>query len=139
MTTASGDRVIAATAAHGGRRLSGWDPEDPGFWDRTGARVARRNLIFSVFSEHIGFSVWSLWSVLVLFLTPAYGLSADPSMTTSRSNTASASPSAPDKRSARELRQDSLLPAGYRRVPLTRAWSRHTAKHQRPQLIPPSN
>src|SRR6185295_14072469 len=25
-------------------------------------------------SEHIGFSVWSLWSVLVLFLGPAYGI-----------------------------------------------------------------
>ncbi len=32
----------------------------------------------SVFAEHVGFSVWSLWSVFVLFLTPAYGLSADP-------------------------------------------------------------
>ncbi len=32
----------------------------------------------SIFSEHIGFSVWSLWSVFVLFLTPAYGFSADP-------------------------------------------------------------
>lgn len=54
-----------------------WDPEDRGFWRRTGARVARRNLIFSVLSEHIGFSVWSMWSVLVLFLTPAYGISHD--------------------------------------------------------------
>ena len=25
-----------------------------------------------------GFSIWSLWSVFVLFLTPAYGISADP-------------------------------------------------------------
>jgi MFS transporter, NNP family, nitrate/nitrite transporter len=68
----------AAQAASRGRRLAGWDPENHEFWQRTGALVARRNLIFSVFSEHIGFSVWSLWSVLVLFLTPAYGLSADP-------------------------------------------------------------
>jgi NNP family nitrate/nitrite transporter-like MFS transporter len=68
----------AADTAGRGRRLAEWDPEDPGFWQRTGARVARRNLIFSILSEHIGFSVWSLWSVLVLFLTPAYGISADP-------------------------------------------------------------
>jgi NNP family nitrate/nitrite transporter-like MFS transporter len=54
-----------------------WDPEDAGFWARTGARVARRNLIFSIFAEHVGFSVWSLWSVLVLFLTPGYGISHD--------------------------------------------------------------
>ncbi|MFF4379966.1 nitrate/nitrite transporter [Kitasatospora sp. NPDC001547] len=52
--------------------LTGWDPEDEEFWARDGARIARRNLVFSVLSEHIGFSVWSLWSVLVLFLGPEY-------------------------------------------------------------------
>jgi MFS transporter, NNP family, nitrate/nitrite transporter len=40
--------------------------------------VARRNLVFSVLAEHVGFSVWSLWSVFALFLTPAYGISPDP-------------------------------------------------------------
>jgi NNP family nitrate/nitrite transporter-like MFS transporter len=55
-----------------GRVIHDWRPEDPSFWERTGARVARRNLIGSVFAEHIGFSVWTLWSVLVLFLGPAY-------------------------------------------------------------------
>src|SRR3954470_11543935 len=50
-----------------------WEPEDPGFWAATGRRVAVRNLVFSVFAEHIGFSVWSLMSVLVLFMGPAYG------------------------------------------------------------------
>jgi MFS transporter, NNP family, nitrate/nitrite transporter len=54
------------------RWIGDWRPEDPVFWKETGARVARRNLIFSIFSEHIGFSVWSLWSVLVLFLGPAH-------------------------------------------------------------------
>ncbi|MFJ6698202.1 nitrate/nitrite transporter [Streptomyces sp. NPDC091272] len=60
----------------GGSRpaLDHWEPEDPAFWAATGAKVARRNLIFSVLSEHIGFSVWSLWSVLVLFLGPEYGI-----------------------------------------------------------------
>ncbi|MFE3500842.1 nitrate/nitrite transporter [Kitasatospora sp. NPDC059160] len=52
--------------------LAGWDPEDEEMWARGGARIARRNLVFSVLSEHIGFSVWSLWSVLVLFLGPEY-------------------------------------------------------------------
>jgi MFS transporter, NNP family, nitrate/nitrite transporter len=37
------------------RWLDVWDPENPTFWDRTGAKVARRNLIFSIFTEHIGF------------------------------------------------------------------------------------
>lgn len=66
------------TAGPGGRWITDWRPEDPGFWDAGGRRVALRNLCFSVFSEHIGFSVWSVWSVLVLFLTPAYGFSTDP-------------------------------------------------------------
>ena len=53
-----------------------WDPEDESFWQRTGASIANRNLWYSVLSEHIGFSVWTLWSVLVLFMGPAYGLDA---------------------------------------------------------------
>jgi MFS transporter, NNP family, nitrate/nitrite transporter len=55
-----------------------WDPENPTFWEGTGSKIARRNLMFSIFTEHIGFSIWSLWSVFVLFLTPAYGISTDP-------------------------------------------------------------
>ncbi|MEU5089745.1 nitrate/nitrite transporter [Streptomyces sp. NPDC021356] len=59
-----------------GRRWIGeWDPEDEVFWAGAGERIARRNLFFSVLSEHIGFSVWTLWSVLVLFMGPEYGLS----------------------------------------------------------------
>jgi NNP family nitrate/nitrite transporter-like MFS transporter len=52
--------------------ITDWRPEDPQFWAATGARVARRNLVVSILCEHIGFSVWTLWSVLVLFLGPAY-------------------------------------------------------------------
>jgi NNP family nitrate/nitrite transporter-like MFS transporter len=77
MTTASDDPAVLAAPGRDGRRIAGWQPEDPGFWARDGARVARRNLVFSILAEHVGFSVWSLWSVLVLFLTPAYGISPD--------------------------------------------------------------
>ncbi|MER7836723.1 NarK family nitrate/nitrite MFS transporter [Streptomyces sp. NPDC096040] len=56
------------------RWIQQWDPEDETFWKETGEKVARRNLYFSVFSEHIGFSIWTLWSVLVLFMGPEYGL-----------------------------------------------------------------
>ncbi|MDQ1723747.1 MAG: transporter, family, nitrate/nitrite transporter [Frankiaceae bacterium] len=56
-----------------GRWIHRWKPEDPLFWDQTGAKVARRNLAFSIFSEHIGFSIWTMWSSLVLFLGPKYG------------------------------------------------------------------
>ncbi|MFF7183681.1 nitrate/nitrite transporter [Streptomyces sp. NPDC008222] len=64
----------APAPSRGGRWIEHWDPEDETFWQTTGRRVARRNLAFSVLSEHIGFSVWTLWSVLVLFMGPEYGL-----------------------------------------------------------------
>ncbi|MFJ8821818.1 nitrate/nitrite transporter [Streptomyces sp. NPDC102467] len=51
-----------------------WDPEDATFWEEMGAKVARRNLVFSILSEHVGFSVWTLWSVMVLFMGPEYGI-----------------------------------------------------------------
>ncbi|MER6443754.1 nitrate/nitrite transporter [Streptomyces venezuelae] len=51
-----------------------WDPEDERFWESTGKRLAHRNLLLSVVSEHVGFSIWSMWSVLVLFLSEDIGL-----------------------------------------------------------------
>jgi NNP family nitrate/nitrite transporter-like MFS transporter len=56
--------------------IADWRPQDPRFWYDGGARIARRNLAYSILTEHIGFSVWSLWSVLVLFLGPAYHVDA---------------------------------------------------------------
>ncbi|WP_156722105.1 nitrate/nitrite transporter [Streptomyces apocyni] len=56
------------------RDIEDWRPEDNAFWEEAGAKIARRNLVFSVISEHIGFSVWSLWSVMLLFLGPEYGI-----------------------------------------------------------------
>ncbi|MFE5895117.1 MFS transporter [Streptomyces sp. NPDC056462] len=64
----------APAASRGGRWIDHWDPEDEAFWEETGEKVARRNLFFSVLSEHIGFSIWTLWSVMVLFMGPEYGL-----------------------------------------------------------------
>lgn len=52
-----------------------WTPEDPVFWADTGAATARRNLVVSVLTEHLAFSVWSLWSVFVLFMGPKYHVS----------------------------------------------------------------
>jgi NNP family nitrate/nitrite transporter-like MFS transporter len=64
----------APAASRGGRWIDHWDPEDETFWKETGEKVAKRNLFFSVLSEHIGFSIWTLWSVMVLFMGPEYGL-----------------------------------------------------------------
>ena len=75
MTTTAASEATRRSLLRG-RWIDHWEPEDEGFWARTGRRVAHRNLLFSVLSEHIGFSVWTLWSVLVLFMGPAYGIDA---------------------------------------------------------------
>jgi NNP family nitrate/nitrite transporter-like MFS transporter len=62
-----------------GRWIHGWNPEDEEFWERSGKYIARRNLLVSIFSEHLGFSVWSIWSVMVLFMSPKIGLPFDAS------------------------------------------------------------
>src|SRR6185503_11410196 len=45
------------------RWIATWNPEDPEFWASSGRAIARRNLIWSIFAEHIGFSIWLIWSV----------------------------------------------------------------------------
>ncbi|MFD4366349.1 MFS transporter [Rhodococcus sp. NPDC058521] len=54
-----------------------WDAEDVEAWEAGGKDVAKRNLIWSVIAEHVGFSVWSIWSVMVLFMpSDIYGIDA---------------------------------------------------------------
>ncbi len=53
----------------GAHWIDDWRPEDPEFWGTVGKPIARRNLIFSIFAEHIGFSVWLLWSIVVVQMT----------------------------------------------------------------------
>lgn len=59
------------------RWIRDWRPEDETFWTLTGARVARRNLAWSIFAEHLGFSVWLIWSVSSAFLV-SQGFSFSP-------------------------------------------------------------
>ena len=54
-----------------GRWIDHWDPEDQQFWAGPGKRIARQNLIWSILAEHIGFSVWLLWSIVVVQLGKA--------------------------------------------------------------------
>ncbi len=44
--------------------LERWEIEDPEFWEKTGQRVARRNLWISVPSLLCGFAVWLYWSII---------------------------------------------------------------------------
>ena len=56
------------TATRRGRWIDHWEPEDESFWKSTGAKIARKNLLLSVFAEHIGFSIWVLWTIIVINL-----------------------------------------------------------------------
>ena len=66
---AEGERESRYTILH-------WNPEDEGFWAKTGKRIATRNLVFSIFVEFLGFSVWQVWSAVAAKL-PAIGFSFD--------------------------------------------------------------
>jgi len=59
---------IQTPTRHSRRWIEDWRPEDTGFWETTGSPVARRNLVWSIFAEHVGFSVWLIWSVSSAFL-----------------------------------------------------------------------
>ncbi|OLR90157.1 MFS transporter [Actinokineospora bangkokensis] len=64
-------RSAEQVAPRTGRWIEHWEPENAEFWERTGRKVARRNLVWSILAEHLGFSIWVLWSVVVLNLSNA--------------------------------------------------------------------
>ncbi|MFE2751330.1 MFS transporter, partial [Actinosynnema sp. NPDC059335] len=68
MSTVVETQGVAPQAKRGGRWIEHWEPEDPSFWETTGRRVARKNLIFSILAENLGFTVWSLMSIVVVSL-----------------------------------------------------------------------
>ncbi|ASU78773.1 MFS transporter [Actinopolyspora erythraea] len=69
MSTPNLERNRTTTEQRGnGRWINHWDPEDTEFWNRTGKRVAWRNLWLSVLAEHLGFNVWTLMSIVVVSL-----------------------------------------------------------------------
>jgi NNP family nitrate/nitrite transporter-like MFS transporter len=51
--------------------IADWNPEDRTFWNSTGKFIARRNLIWSIVAEHVGFSIWLIWSIVATKLPQA--------------------------------------------------------------------
>src|SRR5580693_6484245 len=51
--------------------ISDWNPEDETFWKSKGKFIAKRNLIWSIFAEHLGFSIWLIWSIVATKLPQA--------------------------------------------------------------------
>jgi len=59
-----------------GHRIADWNPENASAWDAGNNVIARRNLLWSIVTAHVAFSVWSLWSVMALFMPQSvYGFS----------------------------------------------------------------
>ncbi|MGZ0148393.1 MFS transporter [Kribbella sp. WER1] len=81
MTLEAGQAAVATREGSGavgtveaprrGRWIDVWDPEDATFWAGKGRAVARRNLWPSIFAEFLGFSVWQLWSIVVVSMPKA--------------------------------------------------------------------
>ncbi|UQX12734.1 MFS transporter [Candidatus Mycobacterium methanotrophicum] len=58
-------------------RISDWNPEDVVAWEAGNQQIARRNLLCMMAADHVAFSIWALWSVMVLFMPESvYGFSA---------------------------------------------------------------
>ena len=58
-------------------RITNWNPEDTAAWEGGNNKIARRNLLCTVAGDHVAFSIWSLWSVMALFMPASvYGFSA---------------------------------------------------------------
>jgi NNP family nitrate/nitrite transporter-like MFS transporter len=58
-------------------RIVHWNPEDVVAWRGGRNRIARRNLLCMMAADHVAFSIWALWSVMVLFMPESvYGFSA---------------------------------------------------------------
>jgi NNP family nitrate/nitrite transporter-like MFS transporter len=51
--------------------ISDWNPENEAFWKSRGKSIARRNLLWSIFAEHLGFSIWLIWSIVATKLPQA--------------------------------------------------------------------
>lgn len=46
------------------RDIHDWNPEDSGFWESEGRRIANRNLWISIPSLAMGFAVWIMWGMI---------------------------------------------------------------------------
>ncbi|XXQ69185.1 NarK family nitrate/nitrite MFS transporter [Neisseriaceae bacterium B1] len=48
--------------------ITQWQPENPEFWQKTGKKIAKRNLWISIPALLLAFAIWQVWSVTVINL-----------------------------------------------------------------------
>jgi NNP family nitrate/nitrite transporter-like MFS transporter len=69
--------AVGAGPSRRNHRITDWNSEDVAAWEGGNQDVARRNLLCTVAGDHVAFSIWSLWSVMALFMPASvYGFSA---------------------------------------------------------------
>ena len=59
-------------SAKSSRSIAIWTPEEKEYWEKTGKRIAYRNLWISIPALMLAFIVWMVWSVVVISL-PSVG------------------------------------------------------------------
>ena len=63
------------------RTIQQWNPEDPGFWTNTGKKIANRNLWISIPALLLAFSVWMMWSIIIVQMEKlGFSFNADPAV-----------------------------------------------------------
>ncbi|WP_407689448.1 MFS transporter [Mycobacterium sp. HUMS_1102779] len=63
-------------------RIADWNPDDAVAWAAGNNAIARRNLLWLTVNVHVAFSVWYLWSVMVLLMPQSvYGFSTADKLT----------------------------------------------------------
>jgi NNP family nitrate/nitrite transporter-like MFS transporter len=63
--------AAAPLSSRRGGWIDDWDPEDETFWQTRGKKIAKKNLALSIFAENLGFTVWVLWTIIVINLANA--------------------------------------------------------------------
>ena len=59
---------VANKGSASGRVITDWNPEDAGYWERTGQRIATRNLVISIPALMLAFCVWVVFSAVSISL-----------------------------------------------------------------------
>jgi NNP family nitrate/nitrite transporter-like MFS transporter len=67
-TTAPPVDLVGQSKGLRGGWIEHWEPEDNAFWEATGRTTAHRNLVASIFAEHLGFAIWVIWTIVVINL-----------------------------------------------------------------------
>jgi len=71
MTSTTMTSATDAVSKRSSTWISDWDPENETYWNTKGKTIARRNLIWSIVAEHLGFSIWLIWSIVATKLPQA--------------------------------------------------------------------